>query len=326
MVQPVVDRRIERDHAVGVDRRNSLLHGDAHEMIHEPVLGDEGRARAVRGEHEARGESGGVLERREQRLEVGPEGGLPQHDRDPGAGPLQGLLGGDGLVAGGNPHRGEPLELLGRGSRRMPLDPLSPRRRQGEPLQNAPIALQGLGPARDLPHRRHARVVQETGERTDGKAPRLAVRAGLGVHARPPVEPERQASQRADGRLETAGAGELVDGQVVGEDGRRAERQDVAGEDRRRDEVPRVGVGLDVAGAENPAAGRHDFGARPDHIGAAPHVGDPLPLDRHVGGVALPGIDVEERPVPDVAIGRGVPPRHGGEGLPLLDPAGRPHG
>ena len=53
-------------------------------------------------------------------------------------------------------------------------------------------------------------------------------------------------------RLEPPRPAELVAGEVVADDGRGAERQDMAGERGRRDQVPRMGVGLEVPRHQGP--------------------------------------------------------------------------
>ena len=121
-VEPVVGRRVQRGHAVGVDRRHAALERHANQVIDEAVGPDEGGHRAVAGQHQSRGERRRRLERVEQPGEIRAQRRLAQHHRDPLTRAVEHLRRGDRLVVRGEAGRGDRGDLVGRGAGRVALD------------------------------------------------------------------------------------------------------------------------------------------------------------------------------------------------------------
>ena len=199
----------------------------------------------------------------------------------------------------------------------MALDP-GPAR-DGEPPQQLGIAAPGVGPARHLADRERPRMRHRPRKRTRLEAAPLAGRAALRVRAKHPVEPERRREERIGHRPERGETAQLPELEGVGDDRRGAERQDEPCQRGRRGEGGRMHVRVDVAGDQHLRPGVDHARARPDHVVAGAHVGDPLALDGDGGRIDLAGIDVEQRSAAHVEIGRGGAASDVGEAPALSD-------
>ena len=283
------------------------------------MLGDEGRRAAVGREHEP-AEGTGLHERSEQRAKVRAQRGLAEHEGDAQARAIERLRGGDGLMVRADPGRGKAGELLGAGAGGVSLDPLAGGGGQGQSLEQVPPPRQHVGPARHLPDGGRPGIAQHAPDCADAEAARFVLGARLAVGPDQPVELEGTAGEGRRRRLESPEPAQLVDRERVAEDRRGAERQDVTRQRRRRGEIPRMSVRLDVPGHQRPPGGVDDLGAGAHHVVSSPDIGDPLAADGHVGGMDLARVDVQEEPAPHVAVRLGGAAGHRGELHALAHP------
>ena len=201
----------------------------------------------------------------------------------------------------------------------MALDPRQAGMRERQAAQEVRAPAPRLGPARHLADGDGTRMGQRAHEVGRLEAPRLVGRARLGVGPDHPVELEGRGHQRVGDGPEGAQAAELPELERVGEDARRAERQDEARERRRRRHVRRVDVRVDVTGDEDAARGVDEPGPRAHHVLARSDVRDALADDGDVGRVELARVDVEQRPAAHVEVGGRLAARDRGEPAPFRE-------
>ena len=115
-VPAVIGGGVERGHPVDVGRRQTGVETQAHERIHEAVLGDEGRGAAVRGQHQPR-RRGELAKEPSSSFRSRRSEDCRSISAQAVARAIERFLAGDGLVI-----RREP----GRGERRRPSARLAP--------------------------------------------------------------------------------------------------------------------------------------------------------------------------------------------------------